>query len=144
MTDQINDEQLSGGDTTNQQAFAASAESQILSENNEVHTSPEKRAAENTASAKTGSGRMSKDMSLDMIMDVNVSVAVEVGRTKMSIRDLRDLNQGAIIELDRAAGTPLDVLVNGTLVARGEIVVVKDKYGIMLTEVVGQEERERH
>ena len=87
---------------------------------------------------------MSKDMSLDMIMDVNVSVAVEVGRTKMSIRDLRDLNQGAIIELDRAAGTPLDVLVKGTLVARGEIVVVKDKYGIMLTEVVGQDERERH
>ena len=87
---------------------------------------------------------MTKDMSLDMIMDVNVSVAVEVGRTKMSIRDLRELNQGAIIELDRAAGTPLDVLVNGTLVARGEIVVVKEKYGIMLTEVVGQDERERH
>jgi len=98
----------------------------------------------NTTAERTGSGRMSKDMSLDMIMDVNVSVAVEVGRTKMSIRDLRDLNQGAIIELDRAAGTPLDVLVNGTLVARGEIVVVKEKYGIMLTEVVGQDDRERH
>lgn len=84
---------------------------------------------------------MSGDMSLDMIMDVNVNVSVEVGRTKMSIRDLRQLNQGAIIELDRAAGTPLDVLVNGTLVARGEIVVVKDKFGIMLTEVASQSDR---
>lgn len=83
---------------------------------------------------------MNSDMSLDMIMDVNVDVTVEVGRTKMSIRELRSLNQGAIIELDRAAGTPLDVLVNGTLVARGEIVVVKEKFGIMLTEVVNQDE----
>ena len=83
-------------------------------------------------------------MSLDMIMDVNVNVSVEVGRTKMSIRDLRQLNQGAIIELDRAAGTPLDVLVNGTLVARGEIVVVKDKFGIMLTEVANQSDRVAH
>lgn len=87
---------------------------------------------------------MSGDMSLDMIMDVNVNVSVEVGRTKMSIRDLRQLNQGAIIELDRAAGTPLDVLVNGTLVARGEIVVVKDKFGIMLTEVANQSDRVAH
>lgn len=134
MTDQTNDEQVNDGDATNPNTMAASAESPTLSDNN----------AAQTTSAKQGNGRMSKDMSLDMIMDVNVSVAVEVGRTKMSIRDLRDLNQGAIIELDRAAGTPLDVLVNGTLVARGEIVVVKDKYGIMLTEVVGQEERERH
>ncbi|MEX1665412.1 flagellar motor switch protein FliN [Zhongshania arctica] len=134
MTDQTNDEQVNDGDATNPNTMAASAESTTLSDNN----------AAQTTSPKQGNGRMSKDMSLDMIMDVNVSVAVEVGRTKMSIRDLRDLNQGAIIELDRAAGTPLDVLVNGTLVARGEIVVVKDKYGIMLTEVVGQEERERH
>ncbi|CAA0105133.1 flagellar motor switch protein FliN [Zhongshania aliphaticivorans] len=133
MTDQINDEQISGGSEAPQHQ-AATKESAILTEKNATHTKTE----------RTGSGRMTKDMSLDMIMDVNVSVAVEVGRTKMSIRDLRDLNQGAIIELDRAAGTPLDVLVNGTLVARGEIVVVKDKYGIMLTEVVGQDDRERH
>ncbi len=82
---------------------------------------------------------MTGNMNLDMIMDVNVSVSVEVGRTQLSIRELRELNQGAIIELDRDAVTPLDVLVNGTLVARGEIVVVKDKFGIMLTEVVDAE-----
>ena len=134
MTDSINEEHGNGGDATNPNTMAASAEHKSVSENN---------AAQSTSATK-GNGRMSKDMSLDMIMDVNVSVAVEVGRTKMSIRDLRDLNQGAIIELDRAAGTPLDVLVNGTLVARGEIVVVKDKYGIMLTEVVGQDDLERH
>ncbi|MAY39675.1 MULTISPECIES: flagellar motor switch protein FliN [Spongiibacter] len=83
---------------------------------------------------------MANDLNLDKILDVNVDVSVEVGRTRMSIRDIKALNQGAIIELDRAAGTPLDVLVNGTLVARGEVVVVKEKFGIMLTEVVGQDE----
>lgn len=82
-------------------------------------------------------------VNLDMIMDVNVSVSVEVGRARMSINDLLKLSQGAIIELDRMAGEPLDVLVNGTLVARGEIVVVRDKFGIMLTEVVSPEERLR-
>ena len=85
---------------------------------------------------------MANDLNLDKILDVNVDVSVEVGRTRMSIRDIKALNQGAIIELDRAAGTPLDVLVNGTLVARGEVVVVKEKVGIMLTEVIGQEEGE--
>ena len=82
-------------------------------------------------------------MSLDMILDVNVTLSVEVGRSRMSINDLLKLSQGAIVELDRMAGEPLDVLVNGTLVARGEIVVVKDKFGIMLTEVVSPEERLR-
>jgi flagellar motor switch protein FliN/FliY len=134
MTDQTIDEQVNDSATAKPNTNAAGAESKTLNDNN----------AAQTTSPKHGAGRVTKDMSLDMIMDVNVSVAVEVGRTKMSIRELRDLNQGAIIELDRAAGTPLDVLVNGTLVARGEIVVVKEKYGIMLTEVVGQEERERH
>jgi len=82
-------------------------------------------------------------VNLDMIMDVNVTVSIEVGRARMSINDLLKLSQGAIIELDRMAGEPLDVLVNGTLVARGEIVVVRDKFGIMLTEVVSPEERLR-
>jgi len=85
---------------------------------------------------------MANDLNLDKILDVNVDVSVEVGRTRMSIREIKALNQGAIIELDRAAGTPLDVLVNGTLVARGEIVVVKEKFGIMLTEVLGQDDEE--
>lgn len=91
------------------------------------------------ASAAAGSATVS----LDMILDVNVTLSIEVGRARMSISDLLKLSQGSIIELDRMAGEPLDVLVNGTLVARGEIVVVKDKFGIMLTEVVSAEERAR-
>lgn len=83
------------------------------------------------------------NLNLDMILDVSVTVSIEVGRARMSINDLLKLSQGAIIELDRMAGEPLDVLVNGTLVARGEIVVVRDKFGIMLTEVVSPEERLR-
>jgi len=83
------------------------------------------------------------NVNLDMILDVSVTVSIEVGRARMSINDLLKLSQGAIIELDRMAGEPLDVLVNGTLVARGEIVVVKEKFGIMLTEVVSPEERLR-
>lgn len=85
----------------------------------------------------------SASVSLDMILDVAVTLSIEVGRARMNISDLLKLTQGSIIELDRMAGEPLDVLVNGTLVARGEIVVVKDKFGIMLTEVVSPEERIR-
>ncbi len=87
--------------------------------------------------------REAANLNLDMILDVSVTVSIEVGRARMSINDLLKLSQGAIIELDRMAGEPLDVLVNGTLVARGEIVVVRDKFGIMLTEVVSPEERLR-
>ncbi|AKH69390.1 flagellar motor switch protein FliN [Spongiibacter sp. IMCC21906] len=106
-------------------------------------SSPAPAAASANQQSKQQKGVEMGDMSLDMIMDVNVNVSVEVGRSRMSIRDLREMKQGAIIELDRAAGTPLDVRVNGTLVAKGEIVVVKEKYGIMLTEVVSQDERPR-
>jgi len=91
----------------------------------------------------SASERPMANVNLDMIMDVSVTVSIEVGRARMSINDLLKLSQGAIIELDRMAGEPLDVLVNGTLVARGEIVVVKEKFGIMLTEVVSPEERLR-
>src|SRR5712671_10954 len=81
------------------------------------------------------------DVSLDLILDVNVSVALEVGRTKITVRELLQLTQGSILELDRLAGEPLDVLVNGVRVARGEVVVVNDKFGIRLIEVVSPSER---
>jgi len=96
----------------------------------------------NSASERAAERPMA-NVNLDMILDVSVTVSIEVGRARMSINDLLKLSQGAIIELDRMAGEPLDVLVNGTLVARGEIVVVKEKFGIMLTEVVSPEERLR-
>jgi flagellar motor switch protein FliN len=73
---------------------------------------------------------------LDVILDVPVTLSLEVGRAQMSVGRLLRLSQGSVVELDRNAGDPLDVLVNGALVARGEIVIVNDKFGIRLTDVL--------
>lgn len=78
---------------------------------------------------------------LDTILDIPVNISMEVGRSSISIRNLLQLNQGSVVELDRVAGEPLDVLVNGTLIAHGEVVVVNDKFGIRLTDVISQIER---
>ncbi len=78
---------------------------------------------------------------LDAILDIPVTITMEVGRSQISIRNLLQLNQGSVVELDRIAGEPLDVLVNGTLIAHGEVVVVNDKFGIRLTDVISQTER---
>ncbi len=80
---------------------------------------------------------------LDMILDIPVTVAVEIGRTKISISNLLKLNQGSVVELDRFAGEPMDITVNGTLVAHGEVVVVNEKFGIRLTDIVSAAERVR-
>jgi len=77
----------------------------------------------------------------EVILDIPVSISMEVGNTEISIRNLLQLNQGSVIELDRLAGEPLDVLVNGTLIAHGEVVVVNEKFGIRLTDVISQSER---
>ncbi len=84
-----------------------------------------------------------RDVNLDVILDVPVTLSMEVGRTKIPIRNLLQLNQGSVVELDRAAGEPLDVFVNGTLVAHGEVVVVNEKFGIRLTDVISPAERIR-
>lgn len=78
---------------------------------------------------------------LDVILDISVVISMEVGNTQIPIRNLLQLNQGSVIELDRLAGEPLDVLVNGTLIAHGEVVMVNDKFGIRLTDVISQSER---
>jgi len=78
-----------------------------------------------------------------MIVDIPVQLTVELGRTKIAIRNLLQLAQGSVIELDRLAGEPMDVLVNGCLIAQGELVVVDDKFGIRLTEVIAPDERLR-
>ena len=78
---------------------------------------------------------------LDMILDIPVRLSMEVGNTKISIRDLLQLGQGSVLELDRLAGEPLDVLVNGTLIAHGEVVVVNEKFGIRMTDVISASER---
>ncbi|TVZ38603.1 flagellar motor switch protein FliN/FliY [Alteromonadaceae bacterium 2753L.S.0a.02] len=78
---------------------------------------------------------------LDVILDIPVTISMEVGRTSITIRNLLQLNQGSVIELDRLAGEPLDVLVNGTLIAHGEVVVVNEKFGIRMTDVISPSER---
>jgi flagellar motor switch protein FliN/FliY len=88
-----------------------------------------------------GAGGGGGEINLNLILDVSVTLALEVGRARMSVRDLLQLAPGAIIELDRLANEPLDVLVNGVRIARGEVVVVNDKFGVRLTEVVSATER---
>jgi flagellar motor switch protein FliN/FliY len=85
-----------------------------------------------------------QEMNLNLILDVAVTLALEVGRARMPVRDLLQLAPGAVVELDRLAGEPLDVLVNGVRIARGEVVVVNEKFGIRLTDVVSATERMEH
>ena len=81
------------------------------------------------------------DKNMDMILDIPVNLSVEIGRTKISIRNLLKLNQGSVVELNRLAGEPMDIFVNGTLIAHGEVVVVNDKFGVRLTDVISAAER---
>ena len=88
------------------------------------------------AGASTGA-----DLNLDVILDVWVSLSLEVGRTRIPIRNLLQLNQGSVVEFQREVGEPLDLYVNGTLIAQGEVVVVNDRFGVRLTDVVSPAER---
>lgn len=105
--------------------------------------------AENTLEADvneevySGSGEASNanEIDLDSLMDVQITVSVEIGRRKMPIRQLISLNQGSVVELDRLVEEPLDLLVNGTLIARGEVVVTDGRFGLRLINVVSQAER---
>lgn len=100
---------------------------------------PAERAefAELPAGAAAGAAQLN----LDLIMDVRLSLTLEVGRARISVRNLLGLTQGSVVELDKLAGEPLDVLVNGTLVAHGEVVVVNERFGVRLLDVVSREQR---
>lgn len=91
--------------------------------------------------AKTPQAAGESSRRLDMLLDVPLEVNVELGRTRMTIQDLLQLGPGSVIELDKVAGEALDILVNGRLVARGEAVVVNDKFGIRITDIVSPQER---
>ncbi|MBL8258794.1 MAG: flagellar motor switch protein FliN [Candidatus Competibacteraceae bacterium] len=97
-------------------------------------TAPSDEAA--PSGGKTG-------QNLDMVMDIPITLSLELGHTRMSIRELLKLTQGSVVKLDRPGGDPLDILVNGCLVARGEVVVVNDRFGVRITDIVSQEERIR-
>lgn len=107
------------------------------------HSSASSRLAmEEFGSVARSNGQVNLDgPNLDVILDIPVSISMEVGSTDINIRNLLQLNQGSVIELDRLAGEPLDVLVNGTLIAHGEVVVINEKFGIRLTDVISPSER---
>ncbi|MFZ4791863.1 MAG: flagellar motor switch protein FliN [Candidatus Competibacteraceae bacterium] len=81
------------------------------------------------------------DPNLDMVMDIPVTLSLELGHTRMCVRELLQLTQGSVIKLDRPGGDPLDILVNGCLVARGEVVVINERFGVRITDIVSPEER---
>lgn len=88
-------------------------------------------------------GAAGNETNLDVILDIPVTLSMEIGRTEIPIHNLLQLNQGSVVELDRLAGEPMDVLINGTLIAHGEVVVVNEKFGIRLTDVISPAERVR-
>ena len=141
----MSDEQMNaqGGDD---QALADEWAAALEEQENEPQQEPRRRSSSMAETANfeelyeehsTGQG----EIKLDAILDVPVTIAMEIGRTRINIRNLLQLNQGSVVELDRLAGEPMDVLVNGTLVAQGEVVVVNEKFGIRLTDIVSPAER---
>ncbi|MFC1750697.1 flagellar motor switch protein FliN [Pseudomonadota bacterium] len=141
----MNDETEDLGDVGDDWA-AALAEQEIEEQAQEAATPQQE--ADNVAAAALDDfsgaeqGAFSHgDENMDMILDIPVTISMEIGRTKIAIRNLLQLNQGSVVELDRLAGEPMDVRVNGTLIAHGEVVVVNEKFGIRLTDVVSAQER---
>lgn len=110
-----------------------------LSEQAEATTGEIDAASFDALKSSRGTGKGKVD--LDVLLDVPVTLQLEIGRAKVSIRNLLSYTQGSVIEMDRLAGEPLDLLVNGTLIAHGEVVVINDKFGVRLTDVVSPQER---
>ncbi|HUL10691.1 MAG TPA: flagellar motor switch protein FliN [Methylococcaceae bacterium] len=133
-------------DLMDEWAAALNEEKQAVKKPVEKQSAPAEPAAfqnlEASLQAKEAGDRRD-DINLDVILDVPVTIAMEIGRTRINIRNLLQLTQGSVVELDRLAGEPMDVLVNGTLIAHGEVVVVNDKFGIRLTDVLSPAERVR-
>lgn len=86
-------------------------------------------------------GAGSSTRAVELLHDVEMGVAAELGRTRMTVRELLSLQPGSVVELDRAAGSPVDLLVNGTLVARGEVVVIDEEFGVRITEIIGYDQK---
>ena len=134
MAEQSAAEQAATGDTAQAEADAAMAGD--VGDHGEDY---EKAAFQNLQNQGNGTG----DTNLDVILDIPVTLSMEIGRTEIPIHNLLQLNQGSVVELDRLAGEPMDVLINGTLIAHGEVVVVNEKFGIRLTDVISPAERVR-
>ena len=107
---------------------------------NDTATTLDSSAAPNDAPVLNG---VKVEPNFNMVMDIPVTLSLELGHTRMSVRDLLQLTQGSVVKLDRHGGDPLDILVNGCLVARGEVVVINERFGVRITDIVSTEERIR-
>ncbi|WP_178861162.1 flagellar motor switch protein FliN [Thiomicrorhabdus cannonii] len=139
MSDQ--DDLSAWGDALAEQAEAAAEDDPwgaALNEQAEAEAAATKSSLD-ALSESRGSGGEKVD--LDVLLDIPVTLQLEIGRTKVSIRNLLSYTQGSVIEMDRLAGEPLDLLVNGTLIAHGEVVVINDKFGVRLTDVISPQDR---
>ncbi|MGY2460624.1 flagellar motor switch protein FliN [Vreelandella sulfidaeris] len=126
---------------------AAMAEQEAAEESEEVSAPPKpeapaaKSASDDVFRPLSPDSGSSQARELEMIMDIPVKLTVELGRTKLTIKQLLELAQGSVIELEGLAGEPMDILINGYLIAQGEVVVIEDKYGIRITEIITPSER---
>jgi flagellar motor switch protein FliN/FliY len=137
------EEKAAGSDDAGNEQFTADDWASAMAEQGEAEeatTMSQSATVFNNISADAGlDAETAKN--LDMVMDIPIQLTVELGHTKMPIRTLLQLAQGSVVELNELAGEPLDVFVNGCLVAQGEVVVVNEKFGIRLTDIITPSER---
>lgn len=140
-TEKTAGEDLSGASASTESTQENSVEQQNLeSESTSNQTSEPRRPDTAEIIAKSISG---KDVNIDALLKVPVSLAIEVGRTKMNLNDLLGTREGSVIELDRHLDEPLDILVNGALIAHGIVVLANEKFGLQITDIISLEERAR-
>ncbi|MBI2307799.1 MAG: flagellar motor switch protein FliN [Rhodocyclales bacterium] len=138
-------ENLAGGteDAISEDDWAAAMAEQAIAESGTAASQPAAVPAQIFQNFGGDPGKGSIMNELELILDIPVHISVELGRTKLTIKNLLQLAHGSVVELDAMAGEPLDVLVNGTLIAQGEVVVVNEKFGIRLTDIITPAERMR-
>lgn len=132
-----------GGDQISEDDWAAAMAEQAIVDEAAAPSAPPAQPAAIFPSFGEEPAKNGMMKELDMILDIPVQLTVELGRTKITIKNLLQLAHGSVVELDALAGEPMDVLVNGTLIAQGEVVVVNDKFGIRLTDIITPSERMR-
>lgn len=136
-----NNETASGAESSAEDDWAAAMAEQAVAD--AAAAQPTAQPAQIFPAFGDSGGKASMMNELDMILDIPVQIAVELGRTKITIKNLLQLAHGSVVELDAMAGEPMSVFVNGTLIAQGEVVVVNDKFGIRLTDIITPSERMR-
>lgn len=128
------------GENNDEQAAVMAAGAEVQSDTQSENEDYERAAFQNL-NDNSSALATTDTANLDVILDIPVTLSMEIGRTELSISSLLQLNQGSVVELDRLAGEPMDVLINGTLIAHGEVVVINEKFGVRLTDVISPAER---